>query len=151
MVTIKFNKTVPTAVIPSKRREDAGYDLYTAYNENILIEKGKPKVINTGIRCIIPEGFYLQVETRSSLASRGIFCTGGIIDNGYRGEIRVILNSQTDEIIPAGKAIAQMILHKCEDSNVIEIDDKEFELAGTTERGANGFGSTDRTWDLPTM
>lgn len=95
--------------------------------------------IPTGWAFQPPEGYMLQILQRSGLASKGLICVGGIVDNDYTGEVVVILLNTTDEdiIIHDGDRIAQIALRK--------YDQAEFELVDEldeTERGLAGFGST---------
>lgn len=95
--------------------------------------------IPTGWAFQPPEDYMLQILQRSGLASKGLICVGGILDNDYVGEVVVILLNTTDDYIKInnGDRIAQMALRK--------YDQAEFELVDEldkTERGLAGFGST---------
>lgn len=142
---ILFNKLRESAKIPNKRLSDAGYDIYSAFDSKIKVPARSTTKIHTGIRAVIPDGYYAQIETRSSIAQKGVFVVGGIIDNGYRGEWIVVLMNSTDEdvYLDPDNAVAQVILHNQTHFYVKVISDKEFEKYLNTERGANGFGSTD--------
>jgi len=119
---------------------DAGIDLYSAETSEIL--PGEIKLIKTGIKIAIPEGFEGQVRPKSGLAlKKGITVlnTPGTIDSGYRGEIGVIVINHGKEKFTAekGKKIAQLVFNK------IELAEIEFvEELDDTSRGENGFGST---------
>lgn len=86
-----------------------------------------------------PKGYMLQILQRSGLASRGIICVGGIVDEDYTGEVVVILLNTTDEtvIINNGDRIAQMALRKYDQADFELVDELD-----KTERGEGGFGST---------
>lgn len=95
--------------------------------------------IPTGWAFQPPEGYMLQILQRSGLASKGIICVGGVVDEDFRGEAIVILLNTTDDYLTINNndRIAQMALRK--------YDQADFELVdelNTTERGDSGFGST---------
>ena len=128
-------------------KDDAGWDLRAI--ENVIIKPGEVAVIRTGIYLVMPEGYYGQIFGRSSYAAKGIDTFGGVIDSGYRGEVKVVLYNSTDEnfVIAEGDKVAQIIFFKIPDVEVIiEISDdaskkvKEFD----SHRGEKGFGSTGR-------
>lgn len=95
--------------------------------------------IPTGWAFQSPEGYMLQILQRSGLASRGIICVGGIVDEDYTGEVVVIMLNTTDKtvIINNGDRIAQMALRKYDQADFELVDDLD-----ETERGEGGFGST---------
>ncbi len=135
---IKIKKLSNTARLPQKHDiNDAAFDLYS--NEDVLVKKGETRLIRTGICLEIPLGYFGKIESRSSLAKKGIFCTAGVIDAGYRGEIMVVTNnfSGVDFEVVMGNRFAQIIIHKVEQ---IEIEEVE-ELDSLTDRGG-GFGSS---------
>jgi dUTP pyrophosphatase len=128
---------VPTRAYPG----DAGLDLYAL--EEAVLNPGERASIGTGIAVEIPEGQAGLVLPRSGLAARhGIALVNapGLIDSGYRGEVRVLLlNTDREEsvAISRGERIAQLVLVRVETPDVVEVD----ELA-LSERGAGGFGSS---------
>lgn len=119
---------------------DAGYDLMT--KETIIIFPGEVKIINTGVSVDLKEGYYGRIAGRSSWNSQGLICTGGVIDSGYTGEIKVGLFNSTKKPIILEKytRIAQLIIETC-DLNAIQKIGKAPEKNG---RGKNGFGSTNK-------
>jgi len=128
---------LPTRAYPG----DAGLDLYSL--EEATLSPGERATIGTGIAIEIPDGQAGLVLPRSGLAARhGIALVNapGLIDSGYRGEIRVLLLN-TDRYEPftvaGGERIAQLILVRIETPEVIEVG----ELA-VSERGGGGFGSS---------
>jgi len=128
---------LPTRAYPG----DAGLDLYAL--EDAVLEPGERAAVPTGIAVEIPEGQAGLVLPRSGLAARhGIALVNapGLIDAGYRGELRVLLLN-TDRAarfaISAGDRIAQLLLVRVETPAVEEVG----ELA-VSERGAGGFGSS---------
>ncbi|WP_378948492.1 dUTP diphosphatase [Mesorhizobium sp. ANAO-SY3R2] len=122
----------------------AGMDLRAAVpaDRPLLILPGRRALVPTGLVFEIPEGFEGQIRPRSGLAFKhGITClnTPGTIDSDYRGEVKVLLINHGDEefYVERGMRIAQMVIAAGARATIAERD-----LAGGTERGANGFGST---------
>jgi len=122
----------------------AGMDLRAAVPEDrpLLILPGKRALVPTGLIFEIPDGFEGQVRPRSGLAFKhGITClnTPGTIDSDYRGEVKVLLVNLGDEdfAVIRGMRIAQLVMAAVSRASVVEKD-----MAGDTQRGAGGFGST---------
>jgi len=135
---IKIKKIHPNAKIPTKYdQNDVGYDLYSA--EHKILNPKETNTVHTGICMEIMKGYYGQIETRSSIAIRGIFTTGGVVDAGYRDEILIILNNITNfpYSINIGDRIAQIIFHKVNDFKLSEVKSLDSEL---DRKG--GFGSS---------
>ena len=87
MVNIWFAKVKEGAVIPSKRGEDAGYDIFLCLDEDyIRLEPHETKMLPTGIASAVDSGYYFQIQERGSTGSKGIAKRSGVIDSGYRGE-----------------------------------------------------------------
>lgn len=116
---------------------DAGLDLYST--QNCVIAPGSFAVIDTGIGVALPYGTYGQVFGRSSLAIRGLFPIGGVIDQEYRGVIKVVLvNASAEEVhIQQGDKIAQLVIIRIETPTPVEVENFE-----KTSRGTKGFGSS---------
>lgn len=163
-----FSKIRPTAIIPTKKDEDAGYDIYADITEPIVIHSGETKLIPTGIASAMSSNYYLQVEERSSIGAKGIKKSAGVIDSGYRGEIKIALtNTNKNAVVLANserdfykavfectgetnigwmalytnKAIAQLIVHRVYKMDVKEISYEELKKIPST-RGDGGFGSS---------
>jgi len=143
MLKVKLLTTTakpPTIAHPG---EDLGYDLYAA--ESTRIPGRGSAVVPTGISIEFDpiDGRHVGalIRDKSSLAVRRIICTAGVIDAGYRGEIRVVMENLGDEaaIIHAGEKIANLIPYPVLTSEVEVVD----ELAESC-RNAGGFGSTGR-------
>lgn len=122
----------------------AGMDLRAAVPEDrpLVIVPGRRALVPTGLVMEIPEGFEGQVRPRSGLAFKnGVTClnTPGTIDSDYRGEVKVLLvNLGNDDFeVTRGMRIAQLLV-----APVVQAIVEERSLAGSTERGAGGFGST---------
>ena len=141
-MTLQVRRLDERAQLPSRAYPgDAGLDLY-ALDDGVL-GSGERASIRTGIAVEIPDGQAGLVLPRSGLAARhgiAIVNAPGLIDSGYRGEIRVLLLN-TDRAasfaFSSGERIAQLVLVRIETPEVAEVD----ELA-TSERGAGGFGSS---------
>lgn len=122
---------------------DAGLDLYSRVDT--AIKPGERAEIPTGIAVAIPPGYAGFVQPRSGLALRsglGLVNTPGLIDSGYRGEIRVVaINLDRDEAIEIrrGDKIAQMVVLAVGLIDLVETDELP-----ASRRGAGGFGSTGR-------
>lgn len=93
---IFWHKIKPEAIIPTKRDEDAGYDIYTI-EDNIVVDKFSKHLFSTGLQYFIKEkNYYLQAQDRGSTGSKGIHIHCGVCDNGYRGEIFICLSNDND-------------------------------------------------------
>lgn len=121
---------------------DLGYDLFSCEDTSIL--PGETKLISTGIRIAFPARYGAKLFDRSSMASKNkIFVVAGVIDSGYRGEIKVAMYNSNTAVtwdIHKGDRIAQMVLMEVVSLPIIPgmVDINE------TSRGAGGFGSTGR-------
>ncbi|MEX2655338.1 MAG: dUTP diphosphatase [Acidimicrobiia bacterium] len=121
---------------------DAGFDLVTA--EDVELAPGERRIVPTGLAVAIPEGFAGLVLPRSGHAARhgvGVVNSPGLIDSGYRGEIKVILINHGSESVAfaRGERIAQLMI-----SPVPTVELKEVVDLDETERGSGGFGSSGR-------
>jgi dUTP pyrophosphatase len=120
---------------------DAGLDLATC--ERLELAPGERAVVPTGLAVAIPEGFAGFVQPRSGLAARhgiAVVNSPGLIDSGYRGELRVVLLNTDRErafVAEQGERIAQLVVLSVPELELVEVD----ELPGT-ERGLRGFGSS---------
>ena len=136
---IKILKINSEAIIPNYAKVgDAGLDFYSV--ENVVLKPMERKAIRTGIKMEIPEGYVGLVWDKSGIAANsGIKTMAGVIDAGYRGEIKIVLInlSNQDFEIKKGQKIAQMLIQKIEHPK-IEI----VEFLSESGRGEGGFGST---------
>jgi dUTP pyrophosphatase len=135
---------VPGAIPPTRAHHgDAGYDLHAA--EPVTLGPGERAVVPTGIAVAIPDGHAGLVLPRSGLAVRhGIALVNapGLIDSGYRGELRVLLLNTDRENpfdVEPGDRIAQLVLVKVEGPELEEAEELD-----ETMRGGGGFGSSGR-------
>lgn len=127
-------------------QQSAGMDLRAFLPEGSLTLKPlQRQLVKTGLFIELPRGYEAQVRPRSGLAlKKGITVLNspGTIDADYRGEICVILInlSQEDFIVNDGERIAQMVIARHEQAEVVEVDDLT-----VTERGTGGFGHTGKS------
>ena len=138
---IKVKKLVPEAKLPRYAHGgefgDLAADLYASVG--LIIEPGATVGVPTGVAMEFPSTHGALVEDRSGLALKGVTTLAGVIDPGYRGEIKVVLINVTDAPIAlaAGDRVAQLrIVRK------IEAEFEEVEDLDATHRGEGGFGST---------
>jgi dUTP diphosphatase len=142
MIEVAVRRLRPDAHLPRQAYEgDAGLDLASC--DDAVLAPGERATIGTGVAVEIPEGYAGFVQPRSGLAARhgiGIVNAPGLIDSGYRGEIRVVLLNTDREhtfVVEPGMRIAQLVVAPIAAIRLLEVD----ELAGS-ERGARGFGSS---------
>jgi dUTP pyrophosphatase len=143
-VIVRFRRLSETARPPARAHDgDAGYDLHAA--EPAKLGPGERSSVGTGIAVAIPDGYAGLVLPRSGLAARhgiSVVNAPGLIDAGYRGEVRVLLlNTDRDEpfSVEPGDRIAQLVLVDVETPELEEVAELD-----STARGAGGFGSTGR-------
>lgn len=159
---IYWAKVRPDAVIPTKRDEDAGYDIYANFSENeLIISPFSTELVPTGIASRLSENLYFQIEERGSTGSKGIKKSAGVIDGNYNGEWFVAITNcnnkplvitkeeesftkylEEDYIVyPYSKAIAQAVLHTVPVATTQEITYEELK-ALPTNRGNGALGSS---------
>ncbi len=140
-MTVKFRKTDPSATLPSYAHPgDAGMDLCSV--EELVIPRGERRLVRTGLAMRLPSGYEAQVRPRSGLALKKgvtVINSPGTIDEGYRGEIGVILVNLGEGPfeIRNGDRIAQMVVAPCTRAEIELVSELD-----STERGTGGFGST---------
>lgn len=136
---IHIKKLISTAVVPSyAHAHDAGMDLYAC--ENMVITAGMRGLVPTGMAMAIPAGYVGLIWDKSGMALKfGLKVMGGVIDSGYRGEIKVIVYnlSSADYHVEKGMKVAQMLIQSVVQMPIIEVEDLD-----STTRGEGGFGST---------
>jgi dUTP pyrophosphatase len=135
------------AVLPAQAYEgDAGLDL--AACERLELPPGERGVVGTGLAVAIPEGYAGLVVPRSGLAARHgltIVNTPGLIDSGYRGEVKVILlNTDAREtfVVEPGMRIAQLVLIEAAAVQIVEVAELSASERGTAGMGSSGVGSS---------
>jgi len=118
----------------------AGMDLHSC--ENITVPPKGKVLVSTGLKMAIPTGYYGRVAPRSGLAVKNFIDTGaGVIDEDYRGELKVLLFNFGDSEfnVKVGDRIAQLLLEKVMHAEIREVSEEQL---GKTDRGIGGFGST---------
>ena len=122
--------------------QSAGMDLRANLEASVVLHPMERKLVKTGLFIALPEGFEAQVRPRSGLALKHgitVLNTPGTIDADYRGEIGVVLinRSQQDFVIEDGERIAQMVIARHEQAELVVVEELD-----ETERGAGGYGHT---------
>lgn len=120
----------------------AGLDIYAAVTEDVILNPGEIKLVPTGLKLAVPNGYEVQIRPRSGLALKhgiSFVNTPGTIDSDYRGEINLIMINfgRSSFTIKRGDRVGQMVINKIEHADIIEVDELE-----ETSRGEGGFGST---------
>ncbi len=142
MIELPIQRLRRDAVLPDRAYNgDAGLDL--AACERVELAPGERAVIGTGLAVAIPEGYAGFVQPRSGLADRhgvSIVNSPGLIDSGYRGELKVILiNTDISHafVVEPGMRIAQLVVLEVPELELAETDELP-----ATERGVRGHGSS---------
>ena len=169
VVKVKFAKVRPDAIIPSKRDEDMGFDIYACFDEDyIVINPHETKLIPTGIASACDIGYGFELFERGSTGSKGIARRCGIIDSGYRNEWFVGLTNTTNKVMfisklsetetyknyygdimpesfvyPYSKAIVQAIVAPVPKTEVEELSYDELKEI-KSERGMGALGSSNK-------
>lgn len=125
------------AYAPAKAHDsDAGFDL--ACKEDQMLEPKVTNVIDTGVHILIPEGYVGLVCPRSSFNVKGIGTPIGVVDAGYTGSIRVVLEPFNLTKIFRGNRVAQLVILPLPQVKLVPGE----VIGAKTERRANGFGSS---------
>jgi len=142
LIELPIRRLRPDAVLPERAYTgDAGLDL--AACERVELGPGARAVVATGLSVAIPDGYAGFVQPRSGLAARNgitIVNTPGLVDSGYRGELRVILlNTDPAEafVVEHGMRIAQLVIVPVPALELLEVDELP-----SSDRGVRGFGSS---------
>ena len=137
--SLHVQKLSPQAKLPTRSTDGAaGLDIFSA--EPCTIKPGEIKLVKTDIAIACPDGTYGRIAPRSGLTiKQQLDVRAGVIDSDYRGNIQVAMHNigQHDQQLPAGTKIAQLILERISNVNIVETET----LPST--RGSQGFGSTD--------
>lgn len=142
MLTIKVINKGSQELPRYATNQSAGMDLRANLESTITLHPMERRLIPTGLHIALPEGFEAQVRPRSGLALKHgitVLNTPGTIDADYRGEIMVLLINFSDKdfVINSGERIAQMVIARHEQGELIEV-----ETLDETERGSGGYGHT---------
>lgn len=159
--TLYFAKVRPTAIIPTREEENAGYDIYADFvDQELIIRPHQTVGVPTGIASAMTANWYLQVEERGSTGINGIKKSAGVVDSSYRGEIFIAITNSTDKTLritkdatkvdigddtilyPYTKAIAQLVLHRVHNEVSTEEISYEELTAIPSKRGAGALGSS---------
>jgi dUTP pyrophosphatase len=145
MIELPVRRLREDAVLPERAYSgDAGLDLAACDRHELT--PGSRAVVGTGLAVAIPEGHAGFVQPRSGLAARhglSVVNAPGLIDSGYRGEIRVVLlNTDAAEtfVVEPGMRIAQFVVLPLPELELVEVEELP-----ESERGVRGFGSSSRT------
>ena len=117
--------------------DDAGWDLYSS--ETVSIPAGATVLVSTGVAMAIPKSYVGLIWDRSSMGVKGVHRHAGVIDSGYRGEVKVCLHNTTKETyhVERGDRIAQLLIQEVPVFRQHVVDELD-----TTSRGDGGFGSS---------
>ena len=144
MIELPIQRLREDAIVPGRAYEgDAGLDL--AACDTVELAPGERAIVGTGLAVAIPEGYAGFVQPRSGLADRhgiSIVNAPGLIDSGYRGELKVILlntDATHSFVVEPGMRIAQLVVLEVPELELVETDELP-----ATERGARGHGSSGR-------
>lgn len=158
---LKFAKINDKAIIPTKRNEDAGYDIYTI-DKDIVLQPHQTMAFHTGLVSEFSPSWVGIIKERGSTAKYGLSIRSGVIDSGYRGEWLIMISNVSDKIVifsddqvishhlgmvadkevlfyPLSKAIAQVIFLPVPQ---LEVKEVELEDLSSSERGEGKFGSS---------
>lgn len=137
---VTIQKTMKVSAPVRTHSTDAGLDLHIPAGQGCLVRPGAVYTIDLGIRVAIPDGYYGQLVLRSSAGQKGLAIPNGagIIDSGYRGNLKVLVVALVEPVlIAAEERICQLIIHA---QPPVEVGEGVVE--DDTARGQGGFGST---------
>jgi dUTP pyrophosphatase len=135
---LKVKKVQMDAKLPQYGHTgDAGLDLFSSID--FVLEKGQVEAIPSGVKVAIPDGYVGLIWDKSGVSLKGVHRLAGVIDSGYRGEVKVVMINLSDKpfAIDKGMKIAQMLVQPITMVCVVEAEDLD-----NTSRGEGGFGST---------
>ena len=161
---IYWDKLNENAKVPTKRDEDAGFDIYTT-DSNIVLKPGETKFFSTGLRSAFPKEFWIEIKERGSTGAVGLSVRSGVIDSGYRGEWKIMLTNVNNYpvefscdvdkvtyvkgkifknrikkvIYPLSKAIAQAVVIPLPHIECCPWDETQ---VAASERGQTGWGAS---------
>lgn len=157
---VKFAKLRDDAKIPTKREEDAGYDIYACFEEDaMVIRPHEIKMIPTGIASAFDKKYVALLWERGSTGTKQMALRCGVIDSGFRNEWKVIINNTSEKpvyivketagvviedgaiVYPYEKAIAQAIIQEAFHADVVEVSYDDL-LNIESERGTGMLGSS---------
>ncbi len=137
---LKVKKLHEEAKLPTKGYEgDAGMDFYAI--EEVTFPAGGQARVYTGVAVEVPDGHVGMVWDKSGISfNLGLKVMGGVIDSGYRGEIIMNMLNCTDKdvTLPKGHKVAQMIIQKFEDCDIVEVSELSDTVRGEGREGSTG-------------
>ena len=162
---IYWDKLNGNAKIPTKRDEDAGFDIYSDSTKDIILKPNETKFFSTGLRSAFPKEFWIEIKERGSTGAVGLSVRSGVIDSGYRGEWKIMLTNvnkypvifshTVDKVIyvkgkifknkvkkviyPLSKAIAQAVVIPLPHIECRQWDETQ---VAASERGQTGWGAS---------
>lgn len=162
---IYWDKLNENAKVPTKRDEDAGFDIYSDSAEDIILKPNETKFFSTGLRSAFPKEFWIEIKERGSTGAVGLSVRSGVIDSGYRGEWKIMLtnvnkypvifshtvdkvtyvkgkifkNKVKKVIYPLSKAIAQAVVIPLPHIECRPWNETEIE---SSTRGESGWGAS---------
>lgn len=162
---IYWDKLNIMAKVPTKRDEDAGFDIYSDSAEDIILKPNETKFFSTGLRSAFPKEFWIEIKERGSTGAVGLSVRSGVIDSGYRGEWKIMLtnvnkypvvfshsvdkvtyvkgkifkNKVKKVIYPLSKAIAQAVVIPLPHIECRPWDETQ---VAASERGQTGWGAS---------
>lgn len=162
---IYWDKLNENAKVPTKRDEDAGFDIYSDSAEDIILKPNETKFFSTGLRSAFPKEFWVEIKERGSTGAVGLSVRSGVIDSGYRGEWKIMLtnvnkypvifshsedkvtyvkgkifkNKIKKVIYPLSKAIAQAVVIPLPHIECRPWDETQI---AASERGQTGWGAS---------
>ena len=143
METVRVKRLRPDARLPYRATSGStGYDLFACLGEETLTVGQEPVRVPTGLAIEAPSGYDVQIRPRSGLSFKGVMVTYGTIDADYRGELLVTMYTlpyREPHIVSDGDRIAQLVISRVADVDLLEVD----ELSESV-RGEGGHGSTGR-------
>jgi dUTP pyrophosphatase len=141
-VPVRVKRLRPNARLPERATGGStGYDLYACLDETLTVGAA-PVRVPTGVAIEIEAGYDVQIRPRSGLSAKGVMVTFGTIDADYRGELLVTMYAlphREPHEIHDGDRIAQLVISRVEDAEMLVAED-----LSETARGAGGHGSTGR-------
>jgi dUTP pyrophosphatase len=138
MMELKVKKIHKDAKLPSYGHVgDAGLDLFSVME--CVLKGGEVRAISTGLQVAIPDGYVGLIWDKSGISLKNVHRLAGVVDSGYRGEIKVVMSNLSTEAfsIEKGMKIAQMLIQPVVKVKVVDSGELD-----ETSRGENGFGST---------
>jgi dUTP pyrophosphatase len=144
MSELYIQKIIEDAIVPTRGTSfSAGYDLSSVENYSIL--PNSTILVSTGLKLKIPTGHYGRIAPRSGISvKKQLFVNAGVIDEDYRGEVKIVFYNPTQYIVSInkGERVAQLIIEKISYPIILEVDDLDKTDNLPSERGERGFGST---------